>query len=164
MGSRAEEIRIIFKMKMMEAEGTFLCERYSSALQNGEGLPAVSTIYGLYCREPRSFSRFHCLSRDEVWNFYEGDPLRLFLLYPDGSSEERVLGPDWRAGQQYQITIPAGVWQGGCLAEGGDYALYGCCVSPGFTPSCYRGGDPEMLLKQYPAQAEIIRLLHSEKM
>jgi hypothetical protein len=73
----------------------------------------------------------------------------LYLLHPDGSSEEVVMGPDLTAGQQVQFTVPAGVWQGGCLAEGGEYALFGCTMAPGFTPGCFEaglGGPPDRTL------------------
>ena len=53
-------------------------------------------------------------------------------------------------GQVYQYTIPAGVWQGGCLAGGGSYALYGCTVAPAFTPSCFENGNRAALIARYP--------------
>ena len=60
---------------------------------------------GLFCVEPRSFSRFHRLAADEVWHAYDGDPFRLILLHPDGSSEDVVMGRDVHAGQRVQFTL-----------------------------------------------------------
>lgn len=155
MSDRAEEIRKSYGMELLEEEHTYLCEVYRSPLLTPEGLPALTTTYGLYCRG--SYSRFHRLSREEVWSFYEGDPIRLTLLYPDGTAREVVLGPDRDAA--YQFTIPAGVWQGGCLDGEGSYALYGCTVAPGFTPDCYTGADPEELIARYPQMEPVIRKL-----
>jgi predicted cupin superfamily sugar epimerase len=159
MRSSTEQIIRHFGFKRLPVEGTLYIETYRSGrgLQNGQ--PAGTAMIGLYCREPLSLSCFHRLAYDEVWHFYLGDPLVLYLLHPDGSSEEVVMGPDLTAGQQVQFTVPAGVWQGGCLAEGGEYALFGCTMAPGFTPGCFEAGLADRLTAQYPDRADIIRKL-----
>jgi predicted cupin superfamily sugar epimerase len=55
--------------------------------------------------------------------------------------------------------IPAGVWQAGELVAGGDWALYGCTMAPGFTPSCFEGGTVELLLATHPRRAADIERL-----
>ena len=159
MKNRAEELIRLYGMTMLPGEGTFVRELYRSAQTDGAGRAALSTIYGLYSADPPSRSNFHRLTRDEVWSFYEGDPIELFLLYPDGRSARAALGPDPAAGQVYQLTIPAGVWQGGRLAEGGRCALYGCTVAPAFTPDCFRLGNRAELTRGYPSMREIIAAL-----
>ncbi|MCI2056963.1 MAG: cupin domain-containing protein [Oscillibacter sp.] len=161
MNQRAKELIEHFQMKMLPEEFTYLRELYRSSQRTAEGLATVTTTYGVYCTDPLSHSLFHVLTRDEVWSFYEGDPIELYLLYPDGSSRTVTLGRDFSAGQVYQFTIPAGVWQGGCLRSGGEYALYGCTVAPGFTPDCFTAGKAADLIARYPDQAEIIRKLTS---
>ena len=159
MNKRAEALIKKFSMTMLPEEFTYLRELYKSDQKTTEGLPTVTTTYGLYCREPVSHSFFHILSRDEVWSFYEGDPIELTLLYPDGSGKTVLLGPDLDAGQVYQYTIPAGVWQGGRLVPDGEYALYGCTVAPGFTPDCFKAADRTALTERYPQYAPIIKEL-----
>jgi predicted cupin superfamily sugar epimerase len=77
----------------------------------------------------------------------------------DGSSAVLTLGPDLAAGQQPQIVVPAGVWQGARLVEGGKVALLGCTVTPGFDFADYRGGSYAELAAKWPGEAERSRAL-----
>ena len=147
-----------YGMTMQEdGEGTFFARTYESALKDASGTPLLSTMYGLYSAQPRSFSRFHRLTCDESWSFYEGDPLELHLIAPDGTYRRVVLGPCREAGQEYQHTIPAGTWQAGQLVEGGTYALYSCTVVPSFHEGCYEAGTEAALCALCPAQTALIR-------
>ena len=144
-----------FGMSSLPVEGTLFAETYRSDATTPSGGPAGTAGVGLFCDEPQSRSLFHRLAFDEVWHFYAGDPLRLVLLHPDGSDEEVVLG----ARHAVQQAIPAGVWQAGELVPGGAWALYGCTMAPGFTPSCFEGGDVERLLATHPGRAADIERL-----
>ncbi len=115
-----------------------------------------TAIVALYSDEPPSISRFHRLPVDEVWHFYAGDPLRLILLYPDGSSRDVVMGNEPLKGHEVQFVIPAGVWQAGHMLEGGKYSLFGCTMAPGFTDDMFEGGTLEQLLPSYPSRANDI--------
>ena len=117
-------------------------------------------MYGLYCHEPDSFSRFHRLCHEEIWTFLEGDPISLCLLYEDGSTRTVVLGPELQSGQLLQYTVPPNVIQGGSLCPGGEYALYSCTVSPGFVPECFSPVEREEILKKYSDKTEILDLLN----
>lgn len=153
---RAQELIDSYQMKMLPGEGTYIRELYRSAQTTQGDLSAVSTIYGLYCIDPPSRSNFHRLTRDEVWSWYEGDPIDLFLLFPDGSFRTVTLGRDAKAGQVYQFTIPAETWQAGRLQSGGSYALYGCTVAPAFTSDCFELGIRAELAAQYPGAVKAI--------
>ncbi len=158
MHSDIEALIKHFDLQPLPVEGTLYASTYRSA-QEFEGGPMGTAMIGLYCEEPLSLSRFHRLTTDEVWHFYGGDPLRLVLLYPDGSSQEVVLGSDPLAGQQVQFVIPAGVWQAGHTLAGGRYSLFGCTLAPGFTGSMFEGGTRARLLAAYPERhADILRL------
>lgn len=161
-------------MTMQEdGEGTLFVRTYESALQNQAGVPVTSTMYGLYCADPVSLSRFHRLTCDETWCHFEGDALELHLISPDGSYQLVILGPRAQEADEaeahpsplaiprYQHTIPAGTWQAGRLVEGGAYALYSCVVSPSFHDGCYQGATANALRKLCPdpaAQAVIEQL------
>ena len=73
--------------------------------------PYGTAIY--YLLEEGTFSEMHMVASDEIFHFYLGDPVEMLHLYPEsGGSEVFTLGPDLAAGQQAQLTVPAGVWQG----------------------------------------------------
>ena len=122
------------------------------------GPRSVSTaIY--YLLTPNTYSAIHRLQSDEIFHFYLGDPIRMVQLDPDGTGRTIVLGPDVLAGQQLQVVVPRGVWQGSALEPSSAFALLGCTVAPGFEYIDYEAGNRQTLLTQYPAFADMIRRL-----
>ena len=83
----------------------------------------------------------------------------MLQLLPDGHGRAIVLGPDVTRGQQPQVLVPGGVWQGSVLEPGGAYALLGCTVAPGFDYEDYESGRRDELLAAYPEFADLIRRL-----
>jgi predicted cupin superfamily sugar epimerase len=147
------------RLSPLPVEGTLFVQTYRSAAEISPGRPAGTAMLGLYCEDPPSRSLLHRLTLDELWHFHAGDPLRLLLLHPDGRDEDIVLGPDPAAGHLQQFLVPAGVWQAGELVPGGRYALYGCTLSPGWTPDCFEGGTLAALSASHPRRAvDIARL------
>jgi len=114
-----------YKFQPLPTEGTLFVSTYRSVGEFDNGKPHGTAMIGMYCDEPRSISLFHKLTADEVWHFYGGDPLRLILLYSDGSSKDVIL-----SSENVQVVIPAGVWQAGHMVAGGMYSLFGCTVAP----------------------------------
>jgi uncharacterized protein len=113
-------------------EGGFYRETYRSALRvAADARPqrsALTTIYFLLAAD--SFSAWHRVRADEVWHWYEGQPLELLLAPPDFSASQRHrLGPV-DAGTAPVVTVPADWWQ--AAHPLGEYALCGCTVAPGF--------------------------------
>lgn len=71
-------------------------------------------------------SRFHRVLHDEIWNFYDGAPLRLIQFDRQQVTEETI-GPQCK---DYVSIVKDGSYQ---AAEPlGDYSLVGCTVAPGF--------------------------------
>ena len=101
----------------------------------------------------------HVLDSDEIFHFYLGDPVEMLQLHPDGSSAVSILGQDLEAGQQVQVLVPAGVWQGMRLIGEGTMALLGCTVVPGFNYADYHNAGYSELAAKWPGQAERIRSL-----
>ena len=91
-----------FGMSTLPVEGTLFVSTYRSPADTADGGPAGTAMLGIYSADPLSRSLFHRLAFDEVWHFHQGDPMRLVLLHPDGSSGEVVLGADVFAGEQPQ--------------------------------------------------------------
>jgi predicted cupin superfamily sugar epimerase len=130
-----------------------LPERYPSERVFG------TAIYYLLSDEPDCYSALHRLPTEEIYHFYLGDPVELLLLRAGGRSERVVLGPNIFGGQQVQYVVPRGVWQGSRLRPGGQWALLGTTMAPGYDPSDYEGGEREALLQQYPHEKDLIRAL-----
>jgi predicted cupin superfamily sugar epimerase len=146
-----------YRLEVLPVEGTLFVSTYVSSQKTTNGDPISTAIIGLYANNPESFSSFHRLQHDELWHFYAGDPLRLVILHPDGSSEDVILGPDFASGQHVQFTVPARSWQAGHTL--GEYSLFGCTMAPGFTGECFEGGEMTALLEQHPDRADDIRRL-----
>jgi predicted cupin superfamily sugar epimerase len=145
-----------YSLRPLPVEGTLFASTYRSRAQTPDGGPLGTAMIGLYCDDPRSFSCFHRLPTDEIWHFYGGDPLRLVLLHPDGSSEEIIMGGDPFIGQRVQLIVPAGAWQAGQMIPGGRYSLFGCTMAPGFTSDGFEAGMAADLLARYPDRADDI--------
>ncbi len=131
-----------------------LADRYPSARAFGTAI--------FYLLTPDTFSALHRLTSDEVFHFYLGDPVTMLQLRPDGSSEVVTLGQDIYMGQQLQVVVTRGTWQGSFLDEGGEFALLGCTVAPGFEYEDYEAGSRGWLLERYPDQRELILRLTPE--
>jgi hypothetical protein len=159
-GMTAAEIKKLLRLEPHPIEGGWFRQTYASmeALETPGGIRHVSTaIY--YLLEEGSFSEMHTLSSDEVFHFYLGSPVEMLQLLPGGSSAVFTLGPDVQAGQRLQLVVPAGVWQGTRLVEGGKWALLGCTVAPGFDYADYRNASYKELKATWPAEAEKIKAL-----
>jgi predicted cupin superfamily sugar epimerase len=164
--SLAEEIIRCLNLQPHPKEGGFFRETYRSAdCFPTAALPdrypsercAGTAIY--YLLTPETFSALHRLRTDEIFHFYAGDPVRMLQLGPDSHAREIILGADVLAGQEPQVIVPQGVWQGSLLEPGGAYALLGCTVAPGFEYIDYEHGDRSSLMAQFPAAADLIRRL-----
>lgn len=134
-----------------EASADGLPERYGARRSFG------TCIYYLLTGD--TLSRLHRLKSDEIFHFYLGDPVRMLHLYPDGSSDVLTLGHDVVNGEHVQVVVPRGTWQGAVLVEGGEFALMGCTVAPGFDFADYETGDRAELLARWPDRAELIEQL-----
>lgn len=154
----AEEIKQLLKLEPHPREGGSFRQTYKSALtlDAPQGRRSASTaIY--YLLETGTFSEMHVLDSDEIFHFYLGDPVEMLQLWPSGESKVIRLGHDLANGEQVQVIVPGGVWQGTRLIGDGKVALLGCTVTPGFEYADYRGGSYAELAAKWPEQAERIR-------
>ncbi|GAP21417.1 cupin domain-containing protein [Leptolinea tardivitalis] len=157
-----------FKFEPLPVEGGWYKQTYKSPdLLPENVLPAGSVgphpmgtgILYFYTDDPDCFSAIHRLPIDETYHFYMGDPVEMLLLYPDGKSQRIILGHDVLNGQKVQFTVPHGVWQSSHLLPGGQFALAGTTMSPGYADSDYEGGEQQDMIRRYPQEADLIRSL-----
>jgi predicted cupin superfamily sugar epimerase len=156
----ASEIKQLLQLEPHPREGGSFRQTWVSSVwcEAPQGDRSTGTaIY--YLLETSIFSEMHMLSSDEVFHFYLGDPVEMLQLWPSGESRVVRLGPDLAAGEQVQVVVPAGVWQGTRLVGDGKVALLGCTVSPGFDYADYRSGSYDELSERWPKQVERIRAL-----
>ena len=116
-----------------------------------------TSIYFLLKQD--QFSNFHRIKSDETWHFYQGDPLELYVINPDGGLNKNLLGPELDQKQYMQLTIPRGHWFGGKVKAGGSYTLVGCTVAPGFHFDDFEMGKRNKLTNLFPQHEHIIKEL-----
>jgi uncharacterized protein len=118
---------------------------------------AVTTIF--YLLASGQYSRWHRVVSDEVWHYYEGEPLELFWIEPDGERLHKdLLGPLASGGLPVRV-VPAGCWQ--AARPAGTYVLAGCTVGPGFDFDDFEllaalPGAAEMLRRRFPEAAALV--------
>jgi hypothetical protein len=159
----AEKLKSLLNLVPLSIEGGYFAEtyrskemispdslhgRYSSARSVG------TAIY--YLLEPGTFSEIHRVASDEIFHFYLGDPVEMLQLWPDGSGKQVLIGTDIESGMVPQVMVPHGVWQGARLVAGGEFALLGCTVSPGFEYADYESGSRQLLGAAYPEHRDMI--------
>jgi uncharacterized protein len=156
----AEQIKALLELVPHPIEGGHFRQTWAApgTLDLPRGVRSQSTaIY--YLLERGQFSEMHVLQSDEMFHFYLGDPVEMLQLFPDRHSAVITLGKDLEAGQQVQVLVPAGVWQGTRLIGDGKMALLGCTVVPGFDYADYRNANYEELAAKWPEERERIRAL-----
>jgi len=110
-------------------EGGFYKEMYrSSEILSSTALPTrfdgdrnfSTAIYFLLRTQDRSV--FHRIKSDELWHFYQGSTLLIYVLY---ETELRIyrLGPDPDKGDSLQVMIPANCWFGAHVENSNSFAL-----------------------------------------
>lgn len=157
--SKLEKIIETLELEPLAREGGLFKSTYRSPGKvNGKDMG--SAIFFMLSGE--AYSHLHILPTDEVYHFYSGDPVELLELLPDGTSRRTILGGDILAGQKVQHVVKAGVWQGSRLIDGGEYALMGTTMSPGFDESDYGHADANALIEKYPQEEEMIKKLTGE--
>jgi predicted cupin superfamily sugar epimerase len=80
-------------------------------------------------------------------------------LFADGTKRVITLGKDILNGQQVQVVIPKGTWQGAVIEEPGKFALMGCTVAPAFDFEDFEMADRKQILDQYPNEHQLIEKL-----
>lgn len=160
-----EEIKRFLKLEPHEPEGGFFAQSYRSRETLAAGaLPALAASRPLataiyYLLEPGTFSALHRLRSDEVYHFYLGDPVEMLLLESDGRGRVLRLGSDLAAGLRPQAVVSSGVWQGSRLVSGGQWALLGTTMAPGYDIADFELGRREELVARWPEHRALIEAL-----
>jgi predicted cupin superfamily sugar epimerase len=144
-------------------EGGYFAETYRSAeVISREGLPVRfsgprsfgTAIYFLL--ESHHVSALHRIQSDEVWHFYAGGALEIFVIDTGGALTVIRLGNNPELGEVFQAVVPAGCWFGSKPAAGTDFCLVGCTVAPGFDFADFEMAIPDELAAEFPAHKDVI--------
>ena len=120
-----------------------------------DGERSISTsIY--YLLDGAQFSAFHRLKSDEIWHFYIGSSVTLYIINKMENLSEVNLGSNIEKGELFQIQVRAESWFAATVNDISSYALIGCTVSPGFDYLDFELGDRKKLIERYPQHRSII--------
>src|SRR5690606_4278981 len=124
-------------------------ERVRSATHAGERSASTAIYFLISADEP--ITSLHRLASDEVFHLYEGGPLEVLRLLPDGSADVARLGLDLARGERPQLVLSRGTWFGTELVAGATHCLIGCTVAPGFEFADFELADAAELARRYPS-------------
>jgi uncharacterized protein len=113
--------------------------------------PAGSALY--FMVTPEVPVRLHRICNDQLYHHYLGDPIELFILHADGSSERIIVGPDLRAGQCVQHLIPGNTFHTAHVIGRRRWFLGASIEWPGVAPADVEIGNLDTLAEKYPAVA-----------
>lgn len=166
MTDNVKRIIEILELEPLPIEGGFFKETYRSeeiipnkCLPNRYKSSRIFSTAIYYLLTPDTFSALHMLPSDEIFHFYAGDPVEMLQLFKDGTGKVIKMGNEIEKGYFPQIVVPKNTWQGTRLISGGEYALFGTTVAPGFEFEDFIPYDKEYLLKKYPQFTEMINRL-----
>ena len=103
------------------------------------------------------FSAFHRLKSDEIWHFYTGSPLILYIILNAGKLLTVNLGNDPTNKEVLQFAIPKGAWFASRPSRKNSFSLLGCTVAPGFDFDDFEMGRQEELLQYFPQHSQLIK-------
>lgn len=141
-------------LQPLPGEGGYFRQTY--VVPGMDGYPATTAI--LFLVTPESWSGLHRLVGDELFHVYLGDACQMVVLDEHGNLVEYRLGPDIAAGQQVQVLVPGGCWQGTRLLPGGEHgwALLGTTMTPGYRLDQFDLATPETLSSFPPPVREVL--------
>lgn len=159
---------LIKLLKLMpHPEGGYFAEVFKStdkvkpldnSRYNNEDRSAGTAIY--YLLKGRDFSAWHRLKSDEIWHYYKGCPITIYVLDPEQRLTTHVLGdPIMHANASFQVAIKSGHFFAAMPVDPGSYTLVGCTVSPGFEYTDFHLANREELLALFPRHADLIKKL-----
>jgi len=144
-------------------EGGHFRETYRSAMEvarasDGVIRSASTAIYYLLGAGERS--AWHRIKSDEMWHFYDGSPLHIYVLgQADDLTVLKLGNPVIHDGAEFQALVPAGAWFAAECADPQGHSLVGCTVAPGFEFEEFELADKDLLTQTWPQHAQVIERL-----
>jgi predicted cupin superfamily sugar epimerase len=162
----AEEIVSLLKLEPNATCGfvrvTFLSTRSIAPgglpVPFADGRPLGSALYFLVT--PGAPVRLHRIRNEQLYHYYLGDPLEVFLLHADGTSERVIVGPDLRSGHRVQLLIPGNTFHTARLIGRRRWFLGASTEWPGVVPEKdVEIGKLDEIAAKYPSVAGDLRAI-----
>lgn len=165
-GLTAADVIRILDLEPLPVEGGYFRPTYSGEPQLPAAVlppaintdrPITSVIYYFLTADTKS--RLHRLLTDEMWHFYLGDSVDLYLFWPCNDYTKFALGHDLLQGQTVQAVVPAHCWFGARLQTRGQWALMACSLAPAYSDKDFSLPDAAefaALLARFPAHKKIL--------
>jgi uncharacterized protein len=161
----ADEIRKLLELEPKATCGFVRLTYLSKQSIAPAGLPAPfddgrqlgSALY--FMVTPGAPVRLHRIRNDQLYHYYLGDPIELFLLRADGGAERIIVGPDLRAGQRVQQLIPGDTFHTARVIGRRRWFLGTSTEWPGVTPADVEIGNLDALAAKYPTVAADLRAI-----
>jgi uncharacterized protein len=122
-----------------------------------DGRPLGSALYFLVT--PDAPVRLHRIRNDQLYHYYLGDPLEVFLLHGDGRSERVIVGPDIKVGQRVQLLIPGNTFHTARLTGERRWFLSASTEWPGVIPADVEIGNLDELATKYQSVGPDLRAI-----
>jgi predicted cupin superfamily sugar epimerase len=122
-----------------------------------EGRPLGSALFFMVTRSAPV--RLHRIRNDQLYHYYLGDPIEVFLLHANGSAERAAVGPDLNHGQRVQLLIPGGTFHTARVTGARNWFLGASTEWPGVVPKDVEAGDVDELAGKYPDIADELRTI-----
>ena len=151
-----EAQKIVTKLDLDKTyEGIYLKRRYQKDSQDLR--PAATSTYAVAAWYAPSL--LHRLDCDELWHFYAGTPLDIFIL-ENSVLRVETLGNDIYKGQKPLIIVPGGAVFGALVPEKSDWCFFGCTCIPGFySEKCEFIKKDDNILKNVKVPADTLKRL-----
>jgi predicted cupin superfamily sugar epimerase len=116
--------------------------------------PSSTLIF--YLLKGNQFSPLHKVNQDEVWHFYIGSSLTLYLLDENETITSVKLGNNISDGCIFHYVIKKDTWFCAEVDDKISFSLLGCTVAPGFEFDDFELGIKSDLLTAFPQHKSII--------
>jgi uncharacterized protein len=122
-----------------------------------DGRPLGSALYFMVA--PSAPVRLHRIRNDQLYHYYLGDPIEVFLLHGNGKAENVIVGPDIRNGQLLQLFIPGNTFHTARVIGRRQWFLGASTEWPGVEPVDVEIGNVDELSARYPTVAAELRAI-----
>jgi uncharacterized protein len=123
-----------------------------------DGRPLGSALY--FMVTPAAPVRLHRIRNEQLYHYYLGDPLEVFLLHDAGIAERVIVGPDLRSGHRVQLLIPGNTFHTARLIGRRRWFLGASTEWPGVVPAeDVEIGKVDEIAARYPSVADDLRAI-----